>query len=510
LLSCGALADAEHRGPQRERLAGQIAPRQPEVDDFVSSVMEVVDTIRQEHYKPVSSGEMVAWAIEALYDHVCAKVPLAIARQLGGAGKLNDRQARSLLGSARTALGKRKDLQDMTHLTATIEGMLRRHDPETIYTPPEKTRPFICELRIPFSGVGVQLGKDAASGRLRIVTPIKDGPAHQAGLYAGDRILAITQRFNHIGERLPRPQRIRTARLSPARVKRLAFGPEDTTVTLTVQRPGRKKPFNVTLHRRPVDVESVLGVARKNDANWDYTIDHENRIGYVRLPSFDRNTGREMKRAMTDLKNQGVKGLILDLRFNPGGLLTSAIDVVDLFITRGTIVSIQPNGGPARAAVFSATGDGGRDRLPVVCLVNAESARASELVAAALQDYKRAFIVGERSQGKANIQNIMNLEVRDPRTGKVQRAQIQFTTADLRRPSGQTLHKGATPGRQQDRWGVVPNKVVALTDRECTALTAHWRRVERIERPGSRVRRAIEDRQLGEAVEYLRDRMKTK
>ncbi len=459
-------------------------------------------------HKPVNSGDLAAWAILSLYEHAHEWIPRTLVPRLGGAHAMNDQQVRRLLAGARHALGKRDALTDRQYLTAAIQGMLHRHDPETVYTSPEKRRPWSCTLYIDrYEDIGVQLKKDGDTGCLRIVTPIKDGPAHKAGLYAGDRIVTITQRVDRFGERLSRPIRTHTSKRSLEDVRRLLAGVEGTNVTLTIQRPGRKKPFNVTLTRRRVEHETVLGVRRKKGAAWDFVVDRKDKIGYVRISNFGRNTCRDLNAALAELKNQGIEGVILDLRFNPGGLLNTAINVADMFIGQGDIVRIQRRGGPPQAATFSAEGALGVHRLPIVCLVNGDSALASELVAAALQDHKRAFIIGERSQGKARVQNIRDLEVRNPTTGAVEKAEIQCTTADFHRPSGRPLHRGATRGRAQDPWGVVPDKVVVLTVRERAALAAHLRERELIERPEHNRRPSFNDRQLAAAVEYLRGRM---
>src|SRR5262249_29154375 len=146
-------------------------------------------------------------------------------------------------------------------------------------------------------------------------------------------------------------------------------------------------------------------------------------------------------------KREGVKGMILDLRFNPGGLLDVAIKITDLFIDDGLIVSIRPRGGQLRATRFNGRSAGSMLDFPMVCLVNGYSASGSEIVSAALQDHNRAVIIGERSYGKGSVQNLRDFEVVDAKTGEVKKAEIKLTTASFWRPNGQNLNKASTNGK---------------------------------------------------------------
>src|SRR5262249_46093820 len=145
---------------------------------------------------------------------------------------------------------------------------------------------------------------------------------------------------------------------------------------------------------------------RKDDDTWDYYVDPTNQIAYVRLTNFARNTFPDLKKVVERLEKKGLKGLVLDLRFNPGGLLTSAVDISDLFIDDGLIVTIKPRVG--KEAAYTGEHEGSHLDFPMVCLVNGGSASGSEIVAACLQDHKRAIVMGERSYGKGSVQNIQD------------------------------------------------------------------------------------------------------
>src|SRR5262249_20432931 len=160
----------------------------------------------------------------------------------------------------------------------------------------------------------------------------------------------------------------------------------------------------------------------------------------------------------------------LDLRSNPGGLLDIAIKVTDLYIDDGLIVSIQPRGGPEKATKFEGRRAGSLLGFPMVCLVNGDSVSGSEIVPAALQDHKRAVIIGERSQGKGCIQNIRDFDVVDPSSPHVRKAEIMLTTAVFQRPNGDNLDRSMTGARDDEKWGVVPDKVIKLKPDERRGL----------------------------------------
>jgi carboxyl-terminal processing protease len=213
-----------------------------------------------------------------------------------------------------------------------------------------------------------------------------------------------------------------------------------------------------------------------------------------------------MVKVVADLKKRGLKGLVLDLRFNPGGLLDSARDISDLFIDDGMIVSIRPRSG--EEYVMSGRKEGSQVNFPMVCLVNGGSASGSEIVSACLQDHHRAFILGERSYGKGSVQNVVDFE----KDGKEVKSQIKLTTASFWRPSGKNLNKSSTAGKDGEAWGVVPDRVLPLTRTEREDLYEHQRNQEIIHPSGKpSIRPAkteFKDKQLEAALEYLRGQIK--
>jgi carboxyl-terminal processing protease len=283
-------------------------------------------------------------------------------------------------------------------------------------------------------------------GQLTVISPMPGTPAYEAGVLAGDIILKIDGKT--------------TENMRMSEAVDMIQGDPDSKVTLTVAREGLKEPKDISITRAIIKVPSVLGDQRKpgNPKEWDFLIDKKSRIGYVRLTSFSKTATEEIKGVLKSLEKDGAQGLILDLRNNPGGLLRAAVEISDLFVKEGVIVSTK--GRNHKEEIYNARPDGKfltgpNGDLPLVVLINKYSASASEIVSAALQDHKRAVIVGERSYGKGSVQNIILMENDS--------SALKLTTASYWRPSGKNIHR--FPDKKDfeaakidpDEWGVKPN-----------------------------------------------------
>jgi carboxyl-terminal processing protease len=200
-------------------------------------------------------------------------------------------------------------------------------------------------------------------------------------------------------------------------------------------------------------------------------LDPDKRIAYVRITAFSRDTAEELRKVLTELQKEKIRGLVLDLRFNPGGLLASAVEVADLFVSEGRIVSTA--GRSAREKSWDAHKEGTFEGFPMAVLVNHYSASASEIVAACLQDHKRAKIVGERTWGKASVQNVIELEYS---SGHAARSALKLTTAGYRRPNGKNIDR-PPDAKETDEWGVRPDTgyELKLDDEEMFALVTDRR-----------------------------------
>jgi carboxyl-terminal processing protease len=244
-------------------------------------------------------------------------------------------------------------------------------------------------------------------------------------------------------------------------------GDVGTSVSLTVAHAGGGKQETVTVNRELIHVDTVLGDHRKNDDNWDFMLDADKHIGYIRITTFSRDTAQDLKRAMQDLKARKLRGLILDLRFNPGGLLTAAVETCDMFLNEGRIVSTEGRNSPKR--IWDATKKtDAYTGFPMVVLVNHYSASASEIVSACLQDHQRAIVIGDRTWGKGSVQNVIELE-----DGK---SLLKLTTASYKRPNGHNIHR-FPDSKDSDEWGVMPNPGydLKLSDSEMADLLADHR-----------------------------------
>jgi carboxyl-terminal processing protease len=330
-------------------------------------------------------------------------------------------------------------------MESAIQGGLQSLDLHSGYMNAREYRNFLRQNDGGFGGIGVQIVISRDTKRLTVVTPVVGTPAYEAGIKPGDEIEKI--------EGVP------TQGMSTEDAVDRIQGPPGTKVNLTIRHRGSDRPIDLTLTRSVIEVQSVMGDQRDAQKHWDFMIDKQDRVAYIRLTQFNRKSEAELRGALEKVTAQGVRGVILDLRNNPGGLLEAAVGISDLFLTEGKIVSVE---GRARAPQFyEAKGPGTfllpASQHPVVVLVNEGSASASEIVAAALQDHGRATVIGERSYGKGSVQNLIPME-----KGK---SALKLTTAKYIRPSGKNIHR-FPDSKESDEWGVQPDIEVKLSPQE--------------------------------------------
>jgi len=377
-----------------------------------------------------------------------------------------------------------------------MRGMMQQLDGVSEYIGPREATQFLQELDKEFGGIGIEVNLDPETKRLTVVSPLAGTPAYMAGVLAGDTILKINGEDT---EGL-------TLQDAVARLR----GDVGDVVSLTVQHRGAKEPATFDIARAVIHVDTVLGDRRFSDGSWDFFLPGRDAIAYVRIIAFSKDTVEELKATLERLHARGMRALIVDLRNNPGGLLQAGTQTCDLFIDRGRIVSIRDRE-RREQEVYDATGDGAYTDVPLVVLVNRFSASASEIVAACLQDHRRAIIVGERSYGKGTVQSVINLEGGE--------SVLKLTTASYWRPSGNNIHR-TTDAKEGDIWGVAPNAgfEVKMTDAEFEVLLRDRRARDIIQSGSSRealssdgngTRGSLDlDPQLRKAVEYLRESLR--
>jgi len=323
------------------------------------------------------------------------------------------------------------------------EASLGSLDPYTVMVWPRQVRDFEKIMTSAFTGIGIEISKQ--KGLLTVASLLPDTPAYNSGLDAGDVIEQV--------DAVPTKEMTLTCA-----VKNIT-GPAGTDVTLTIRRPGEERPREITITRARIVVPTIRGWRRTKQGRWQYMIDEAEKIGYVRVTSFSEKTAADLETVLTDLEAVGLRGLILDLRSNTGGLLDSAINITDKFIKGGWIVRTRPRYGFGTDA--AARRRGTHPDYPLVILVNSISASASEIVAGALADktHRRAILVGERTHGKGSVQGII------PYLNGG--AQLKYTMAHYILPSGQRVEShDAMKKLGRDDWGVTPNINIKLRSDE--------------------------------------------
>lgn len=324
------------------------------------------------------------------------------------------------------------------------EASLSSLDDYTVIIWPRQVQEFEKLMTNEFSGIGIEISKP--KGLLTVTSLLPDTPAYTSGLDAGDTIEAVDG--------------LQTKDMTLTCAVKKITGPKGTPVKLTIKRAGEEKTRDIVITRGKIVVPTIRGWQRTDSGRWQYMIDQENHIGYIRLTSFSAESSENLEKVLDKLEAQDLNGLVLDLRYNTGGLLESAIDVADKFLKEGLIV--QRHSGFGRLPIYAeAKKRGTHPNYPLVILVNANSASASEIVAGALADkvHKRAILVGTRTHGKGSVQTITNI-IGDG-------AQMKYTMAYYHLPSGQRV-ESREEMKKQDRedWGVGPNIEVTLISEE--------------------------------------------
>ena len=411
-----------------------------------------------------------------------------------------------------------RDVDPIELQRGMIDGMIESlDDPYTQYIPPANLEDFDKQVMGEYVGIGAEVNTE--NGFLLIISPMDDSPAYRAGLEAGDLIVAVNGTSTY---RRDLDEIIETLAGSPG-----------TPVTVTVEREGDEasvpenarpasvpdavgdapgpesgnERFDLRFERRRIVTSTVKGVHRVND-EWSYMIDPQHQLGYVRASQFTGGTIPELERATQQLLENGMRGMILDLRFNRGGSLAAAVRMADLFLDDGLIVSTKGREGEEERAYASA--EGTLPDFPLIVLVNGSSASASEVVSGALSDNGRAVILGERTFGKGIVQSVIALP-----SGE---GHLKITEQNYYLPSGRSIQRKD----DSSEWGVDPDPgfYVPMTDEQYRTMLRIRRDQEIIKPEDEResesdwsdpewILRTLKDGQLSAAVRALRARLET-
>jgi carboxyl-terminal processing protease len=303
------------------------------------------------------------------------------------------------------------DVDQAEMIDSAINGVLQSLDPYSAYMSPELFKEMQTDTSGQFGGLGIEIGME--SGVVKVISPIDDTPASKAGIKAGDYIVRIGK------------EQVQGKSLMEA--VKLMRGPVGSSINLTIRRKNVKKPLEFKIARKIIEVQSVASEVISKDKN----------LGYIRLKSFNDNSDKQFLKALKKFeKNKNIKGYVLDLRNNPGGLLTKAINITDFFLDDGEIVSTKGRNVSETRKFFARDGDEVNGK-PLVVLINNGSASAAEIFAGALKDHKRAIILGENSYGKGSVQSIIPLQ---------NGGGIRLTISKYYLPSGKSISEvGVTP-----------------------------------------------------------------
>ena len=354
-------------------------------------------------------------------------------------------------------------VDDRSLIEGAMKGLTSSLDPYSQFVSLDDYEGLKTAMDQQFAGIGIYVSRPDADGPVRVVTPLVGSPALAAGMRAGDRIVAVD------GEDV--------SRADQGEVSSRLKGPIGTSVNITVRREdddGQTVTRDLRVRRATINLEYVVGVRRGPDNGWTYRLENHPDIAYVRVMQFGERTVDELRSVIEKLlaQSQTLSGLILDLRANGGGLLPSAVDVADLFLDtdgplKGLVVSTRDRGGDINEQLFVGDDVLYPAELPLVVLVDHNSASASEIVAAALQDHGRATIVGTRSFGKGSVQSVLPLEAG--------RSALKLTVARFFRPAGGNIHRGPDM-TDDDTWGVTPEPrhLLELDEQQMAALVNRW------------------------------------
>lgn len=485
LVGFSELVAAPHLVPAPD---GNSSANPGEAQQYAESLGYAMNVIQEGYVRQVFRSELVSSSVAGLYEAARVPMPRRLQTQLHQLSvkeglpffldlatarfqviplieSIQNKELTDLLVQARENLGDLEVLRGQGDLLASVRAICKNLDPYSgLVTGQELQKTVYSETS---HGLGIETADHVGKGPLVVKSVAAGGPGQRAGIRPDDQI-------THINGKAVDEQK--TGIITLAKFTNPDLGnsePAACKVCLTVLRPGAPKPRQVTLETETFKAESILGVSRREDNSWYYFLDRKNKIAQVRIASLAAGTADELRQVLTGLQAEKMKGLVLDLRWCPGGMLDEAVAVAELFLGECLITTIQ--GRHQGRTEYRSHGQGGFLDFPIIVLINAETSGGAELIAAALEDHQRASLAGQRTRGKASIQKMEGLPVNN--------FALKMTTGTFIRPSGKNIHR-FPDSRPTDPWGVHPDPKLELrTSPELNRKLKEWWLLQTL-RPG--------------------------
>jgi len=431
-----------------------------EVQDYARNVSHAAEDIARVYVRPVPPEKLAAAGLEAL--HKAAGVPLPERMRPDPARWLAGRDLYIELAEARRALGNPPAIAG-SDTRISIEGMLKSLDPYSLVMTPAESRRMSDGLANSY-GSGILVAERLGLGPLTVRDVLLGSPAQQAGMQLGDKLLAINGQ--------------RTDAMSAAEAEQALNAqqaPINRKVTVLVQPRHGVEPQTIELTIQHFIEETVLGHGRSADGSWDFRLDRSSGIGLIRVRFLNRGSAQQVRQAVEQLRERNLRGIILDLRECPGGFLDEATALADLFLGDCTIATARYRDERLSAPQVSRAAGSVLD-IPLAVLIGPETTGGGELIAAALQDNKRAMLFGERTRGKSTVQRTHNLAITTRH--HVTSLELKLSTGMFERPSGRNINRFAD-SKPDDEWGVDPDPEgeIRLTS-AAHAQIREWRRLQ--------------------------------
>jgi carboxyl-terminal processing protease len=404
---------------------------------YARDLISISEQIIQRYVRPVAEADLLTAALMGLYEAANVPVPFDLASELRKSSAARH-ELLHVVTAHRLRVGDPPALQNANALFVSCRAMARALDPYCGIVTGNDRRAGEDHL-----GVGLEFADKAGRGPLVLRAVLPGSPAQRVGLRPGDSVSQINGKSTD--DMAPEPTLLWLNGIRSDTGNVLIVGEASGKFTLVVRRGERVR--TVTLSPQEYVAESVLGYRRQPDNGWDYFLDRQRKIGFLRITTLGRATPEELEKALTEMRNAGARGLLLDLRWCPGGYLDPSVAAAELFLGDGIVATLKSRSEPER--VYKSTTEQKFLDFPLVVLVNGETMGGAELIAASLQDNGRGVIVGQRTFGKASVQ----------RTDIVLRntsALFKLTTGTFVRPSGKGLHR-FPDSKPADDWGVRPN-----------------------------------------------------